>query len=192
MDQTWQGSTGVLLGADGPPLQAGGQPVAPVAEGIQELWRELAAAVPVRVSTTEEGLCGGGPDAPVRCWGFLRGTEGILVLANNTSASQELAVELRADPTRIQILRLRATGPAVTRQLKGVFRYTEEAQTRHQPAVYLKLEPGEMVALSLQMTVADWSWLRSVGKMAAREQATTGPPPAGGDKPWYERGRPGI
>jgi hypothetical protein len=192
LEQTWQGSTGVLLDADAR-LLAGpdGQPISPVYEGIQELWRELAGAVPINIPTGSDGLCGTGPDAPVRCWAFLRGSEGILFLANNTSAPVDVTAEIRAEPTSLQVLRLRATGPAVTREIQGAFRFSPEAEIRRQEAIYARLAPGEIVGLAVQMTNPDWSWLRSVGRMAPREQpqSQSGPPPAGGDQPWYERGR---
>jgi hypothetical protein len=192
LEQTWQGSTGVLLDAGGRPLAgAGGQAVSPVTEGIQELWRELAGAVPMLVPTGEDRVCGSSPDAPVHCWAFVRGAEGILFLANTSCAPVDVTAEIRAEPTRMQVLRLRATGPAVTRQIQDVFRFSPEAQTRHQQAVYLRLAPSEVVGLSVQLTGEDWSWLRSVGRMVSREVPATesGPEPAGGDKPWYERGR---
>jgi hypothetical protein len=58
----------------------------------------------------------------------------------------------------------------------------------------VRLAPGEIVGLSVQMTSEDWTWLREVGRMIPREQpeATSGPPPANGDKPWYERNRPSF
>jgi hypothetical protein len=187
LEQTWQGSTGVLLAADGHPLAD-----ASVTEGIQELWRELAGAVPILVTTENDGLCGSGLDAPVHCWGFVRGAEGMLFLANNTSDQVDVTAEIRAEPTRMQVLRLRPTGRAVTREIQDVFRFPDEAQSRRQQAVYVRLAPGEIVGLSVELTGEDWSWLRSVGRMIPREQEhpLSGPPPAEGDKPWYERNRP--
>jgi hypothetical protein len=164
-----------------------------VYEGVRELWGELAGAAPMLVPTASDGLCGSTPDAPVRCWAFVRGAEGIVFLANDTSTPQDVTVEIRAEPTRVQILRLRATGPAVEREIQGAFRFPPEAETRRQQAVYLRLAPGEVVGVSVQMTGEDWTWLRQVGKMIPRELpegTTSGPPPANGDKPWYERNRP--
>ncbi len=186
IDQTWQGSTGVIFGADGGLLaQADGKPRSPVYEAVQELWRELAAAAPINVPVGEDGLCATSPEAPVRCWAFLRGREGILFLANNTSAPQDLAVELRLDPVQMQVLRLRAFGPPVAREIQDLFRYSEEAKKRRQPAVYLRLAPGEVVGLSLRLAVSDWTWLRSVGRMAPRAEPLPGPPPPLGDRPAF-------
>ena len=191
LEQSWQGATGVLLDSFGRPLLGdGGQPRTPVYEGAQELWRELAGAAPMVVPTGEDGLCGSTPEAPVQCWAFLRGMEGILFLANNTSTPQEVAAEIRAEPTQMQVLRLRAEGPAVTREVQDVFRFSEEAKTRRQPAVYVRLAPGEIVGISLQTTAEDWGWLRSVSRMQPRLQPPPGPPPASGDQPWWERGKP--
>ncbi len=189
LEQSWQGSTGILLDSGARVLQAAEGQSAVVYEGVQQLWRELAGAVPMAVPTAEDGLCGNAPDSPVRCWAFLRKAEGILFLANNTSAPQEVLAEIRAEPFQMQVLRLRAEGPAVTREIQNVFRFTEEAQTRHQPAVYLRLAPGEIVGVSLHIAGEDWTWLRSVGKLVPREQALPGPPPASGGQLWYERGR---
>ncbi len=190
LDQTWQGSTGVLLDAQARLLlEADGRPRPVVYEAVQELWRELAGAVPMALPSSGDGLCGTGPEAPVRCWAFLRGSEGILFLANHTSVPQDVAAELRGEATQMQVLRLRAEGPAVTRQIQDVFRFSEEARARRQPAVYLRLAPAEVVGLALQLTSADWTWLRSVEKMKPREQPATGPKPASGDQPWLERGK---
>jgi hypothetical protein len=186
IDQTWQGSTGVVFDADSGLLaEADGSPRSPVYEALQELWRELAGAGPMAVPVAGDGLCGTGSQAPVRCWAFLRGREGILLLANNTAATQEVAAELRTDPLQMQVLRLRAFGPPVTREIQDLFRYSEEAKQRRQPAIYLRLAPGEVVGLSLWLTTPDWSWLRSVGRMAPREESPAGPPPLPGDRPWW-------
>ena len=191
LEQAWQGSTGVLLSSDAQLLlDAQGKPRSPVYEGVQELWRELAGAAPMAVPTEDGGPCGSALDSPVRCWAFVRGTEGILFLANNTSATQEVAAEVRANPMQMQVLRLRAEGPAVERKIQDVFRFGEEARTRKQQGIYVRLAPGEIVGLSLQLAGEDWTWLRSVGRMAPRDQPTTGPPPASGGQPWWERGKP--
>ncbi len=193
LEQSWQGSTGVLLSAAGQPLlDEGGRPCEPVYAALQELWRELAGATPMVVPVAPDGLCGTAPGSPVRSWAFLRGREGLLFLANDTSIAQDVFAELRAEPSQLQVLRLRAEGPAVTREIQGVFRFSEEARARRQPAVYLQLAPGEIVGLALQVGTEDWAWLRSVGKMEPRAQKPSGPPPASGDQPWWERGRPGF
>jgi hypothetical protein len=195
VEECWQGATGLVLDPRPGGLlltTAEGQPRVAVAEGLRELWRELAGATPLLVPSDEGGLCGTSVDSPVRVWSFLRGQEGLVVLANNTALSQEILVEPRVNPTQLQVLRLSAWGAPVVRQMQGVFRFTEEARTRHQAAIYTRLAPGEMVALSLWLDVpADPSWLRSVTRMIPREVLSpASPPPASGDQPWMERGKP--
>lgn len=156
LEGTWQGSTGAVMP---PPL-----PDSPEARAIAELWRELAGALPLYLPPTEDDTVKHTLDAPVTYWPFLRGKEGIVFLANNSSAPQDLALEVRGEPVQLQVLRLSAFGEPVTRWIQDLFRFSEEAQKRHQQGIYLKLAPGEIVGIALTIPGATPGWLRSVGK----------------------------
>jgi hypothetical protein len=154
LEATWQGSTGTVVD-DQTPVSS---------QYVGELWRELAGAQPVYLTPTEDGSCSRAPDAPVSYWPFLRGDEGIVFMANNTSAPQDLAVEVRGAPVQLQVLRISAFGAPVTRQIEGIFRFGQEAQHRHVQTIYLRLAPGEIVGLAVTLHGADLGWLRSIGR----------------------------
>ena len=166
LEATWQGGTGTVLNL-GAELEGEGTPREPEFLMVRELWRELAGAGPLYGPTLEDGSCSHSPEAPVTYWSFLRGNEGIVFLANNSSTPQELAAEVRGEPVQMQVLRLNAFGEPVTRQIQDVFRFSEEANERRQQAIYLRLAPGEMVGIALLIRGVGPGWLRSLGRRPA-------------------------
>ena len=162
----YRGSTGVMVRAqakgDGIGLvKETGEAVGPMCEAMRELSRELAGAVPVAAFASKAGFSGV-RDAPVVYKSFLRDREGIIVMWNNTGVPQDVAVEVRSEPLAGTLLKLSYTGEFVQRKSDGMFNYSQDAVDRRQRAVYVTLNPLQVVCLSLSLSDPHAGWLSAI------------------------------
>jgi len=165
----YQGSTGLALFArpeDAPEgedafclLDSNGEPRPGVAEVFTELSRELAGTVPVTALVQTEEI-GFGDNAEIGFRPFMRRDEGIVALYNNTSGSADLLVEVRTIPLDLHTLTIGAAG--VRRDYSPTHRFSEEAHAMGRPVIPVKLEPGEVTVLSMQMASIHAAWLAGI------------------------------
>lgn len=143
-------------------LHADGTPNAPLMQVYGELCRELASAHPL---APPEGtaLAAYEPGRPVTYRPFIRGDEGILALWNNTAQRQEVAVDVRSRPLQVRTLRISYPGELCVREFDGAFEWDALARRWGHPAVYLQVEPLQVVVMSLKLRGAHNAWLREVG-----------------------------
>jgi len=178
-----QGCTAATFPADlVDPVQENPLP-SPVLMALQELTRELAGTVPLRGLADKEGFSGR-IDEPIIYRSFMRKNEGILFMWNNTSQPIDVAVVLRALPLQMHLLRLSYSERFVERRFQGLFSLSDEARTNHQQAVYVRVQPLEIVSLSFNFKNPHAGWL---GQLAPRPPVKNyGPhwPEHGGDRPW--------
>ncbi len=162
--------------ADSPPLLA----------MIRELTRELAGTVPLRGLAGKEGFSGRIGE-PITYRSFMRKSEGILFMWNNTSMPIDVAVVLQALPLQMHLLRLSYSEQFVERSFQGLFSLSDEARTNHQQAVYVRVRPLEIVGLSFNFKNPHAGWL---GQLAPRPPVKEdyGPHwPERGGQPWMSR-----
>ena len=163
----YRGSTGVMVHAQARGeagvglIQENGEASGPMCEAVRELSRELSGAVPVAAFASKPGFSGV-RDAPVVYKSFLRDREGIVVLWNNTSVPQDVAVEVRSEPLAGTLLRLSYTGEFIQRKSDGMFNYSQDAVDRRQRAVYVTLNPLQVVCLSLSLSDPHAGWLSAI------------------------------
>jgi len=131
----------------------------PVTQVLAELTRELAAARPAVVLKQTEHI-GLHPRAAIGFRPFLRGSEALLALWNNTGATVQLAIELHCLPLDLHLLEIGVGG--IRRHYTGVFRFSEEAQRLGRPVIFVELEPAEMNLLSMQLSNGHAGWLAGV------------------------------
>ena len=133
----------------------------PVPAVMRELGRELAAAVPV-ATRSEDPKISGAADAQVVYRPFLREGEGIVVLWNNTGTSRDLTLEFNSQPAVAYSLRFAYSGPFVERTWQPIFKFSDEAFQRGQPAIYFRLDPLEVRVFSFRLLDPHPAWLRAV------------------------------
>ncbi len=160
----------------------------PIFIALQELSRELAGAVPLACLADTPGISGR-QDCPVVYRVFRRGDEGILFMWNNTSAPLDVAVQLHCIPRQLHVVRLSYWGDFVTRQFQGLFSFSEEAQQNKQSAVYVRVEPLQIVGLTFNLKGTHSGWLRRIAPRPPVQprRGPRGPKPHE-DVPWW-RGR---
>lgn len=161
------GATAVTIPASAAPgdislVGADGRPNATLLEVYGELARELAG---VRSLTPpgDTDVAGYLSDKPVTFRHFMRGDEGIIALWNNTQAPQSVAVDVRCRPVQLRLLRISYPGEPWQREFVSDFQWDALARHWGQPAVYLDLQPLQVVILSLKLRGAHQGWLREVG-----------------------------
>lgn len=165
----WQGTTGLGLYArpeDCPPgaqawslLDEAGAPRPVVAEVFATLGRELASALPVQILQQHDRV-GLSPTADIGYRPFLQGDQGVVAIWNNTGDTADLFVELRATP--LDQLTIEIGPGGMTRAYSPIFRFCQEAHDLGRPFVPVKLAPGHMMVLSLQLMSPYVAWLDSV------------------------------
>ncbi len=161
-DAVYQGATAVLVDAgqfDAPDLHA--DQADPVAQAFTGIAAELAAASPVMALEPTETMSPR-PDATVTYKLFLRGNEGIAVMWNNTHAPVEVAVGLRSQPVTARLVRLAYYGDFLRDELQSIFRFSQKAREKQQPAIYLRLDPLDITVLSMRLVDPHIGWLRGV------------------------------
>jgi hypothetical protein len=147
-------------------LGVDGKPQAEVQRVFGELARELAGATPL-LPPAETPAAGYLPGKPVAFRPFVRGDEGIIALWNNSQQRQSLAVEVRSMPVQSRLLRISWPGELIQREYVPSFAWDALAQKYRQPAVYVDVEPLQVVILSLKLRAASAQWLREVGPRPA-------------------------
>ncbi len=155
----------------------------PVYAAIRELTRELAGAVPLRGLAGTEGFSGRS-DEPIVYRSFLRESEGIVFMWNNSSTPRDVAVVLQALPIQMHILRLAYSGEFATRQFQGLFAFSKKARENHQQAVYVRVRPLEIVGLSLNLKNPHAAWLGQLVPRPAVKRDSGPTWPKRRDNPW--------
>jgi len=180
VDYCYQGATGVTVfarpqdmvaayGANEPPalpislLDDNEQPRSEICAVYRELACELAAAVPLVASQEGDGF-GVGDGAPLTYKPFLRGNDGIVVMWNNSGRWLDVAVETRCKPVQMQALRISYDGELIQRRFMGMFHWSNEAKKNHQPAVYLRVAPLQIVVLTLKLDGGHNTWLKRIDR----------------------------
>ncbi len=125
-----------------------------------EVMRELSSATPV-VSPSESPFASVSSGAQVAYKPFIRGTEGTLVVSNNSRRILTLQTEVRAEPLLANILRF-APGVAPVRTCEVPFHFSDDAYALGRPLVFVRLLPGETALLSIRLVDPSASWLRLV------------------------------
>ena len=159
-----QGAAGVAIAMATEDLIApgdSGSGAPPLDVALQQLTRELAAAVPLPNLADSEGFSGW-QGCPVSYRVFQRADEGIVFMWNDTSAPVDVAVLLRCIPLQLHVIRLSYWGDFLTRRFQGLFSFSEEAERNRQSAVYVQVRPLEIVGLTFNLKAAHAGWLRQV------------------------------
>ncbi len=161
------GANAVTVPAVAPPaggvgLLAADKPTSPLLEVYGELTRELAGVRSLSPPQDTE-VASYGPGKPVSYRHFLRGDEGIIVLWNNSATVQSVAVDVRCPPTQLRLLRLSYPGQLIVREYTSVFEWDLLARHWGQPAVYVELQPLQVVVAAMKLRGAVGTWLREVG-----------------------------
>lgn len=151
-----------LLGPDGAPNE-------PVVTMLDELARELAGATPLS-PPVGTAIAAYEPGRPVVLRSFIRGDEGIVVLWNNTRERQPVAVDVRARPVQVRILRISYPGEPCQREFDGSFAWDALARKWGLPAVFVDVEPLQTVVVSLKLRNPDNTWLREVGPQPPKDE----------------------
>jgi len=127
-----------------------------------ELTRELAGVRSLAPPAASE-VAGYEPGKPITFRHFLRGNEGIIAMWNNSQEAQDVAVDVRARPLQLRLLRLSHPGELCQREYVASFEWDALARHWGHPAVYVTLKPLQIVVLSLNLRGATKTWLREVG-----------------------------
>ena len=143
-------------------LDQNGKPSKPLFEVYGELVRELAG-VRALSPPPDTSVAGYLPGRPVTYRHFLRGDEGIIALWNNSPQRRDVAVDVRRPPMQLRLLRISYPGDLCQREYVARFKWDNLALHYGQPAVYIALQPLQVVILSLRLKGAHRQWLREVG-----------------------------
>jgi hypothetical protein len=181
---TYGGATGVtfreaageisLLRADGS-LSATGI-------AVKELSRELAGAAPIARSW--KGLTGALGE-PIVVLPFARGSEGILVLWNNTSVARPITLTMGAIPYSQHTVTISGDGTFVSRTFDPHFRFAKQALQVKRQDVYLKVAPLQVMVVRFRLEIWTPNWVGSVTfTPQERAPASSGVPD---DRPWWQK-----
>ena len=143
-----------------------GETNAPLLSAYGELARELAG-VRSLVPPPDTDFAGYLPGKAITYRPFLRGDEGVIALWNNSDRVQEVAVEVRLRPMQVRLLRLSYPGELVQREYTSEFDWDATARFQHQSAIYVALQPLQVVVLTMKLKGAHAQWLREVGPKPA-------------------------
>lgn len=146
-------------------LSPDGKPNEALLQVYGELTRELAG-VRALAPLVDTEVAGYRPGKPVSFRPFLRGDEGIVALWNNTQAAVGVSVEVRIRPQQLRLLRISYPGELCQREYISEFEWDKTARHWRHPAVYLDLQPLQVVILSLKFTGVHEGWLSQVGPKA--------------------------
>ncbi|NSW54468.1 MAG: hypothetical protein HPY44_00525 [Armatimonadetes bacterium] len=136
---------------------------------VDELARELAGAIPLSPPMSS-AVAAYEPGRPVVLRSFIRGDEGIVVLWNNTRERQSVAVDVRARPVQVRLLRISYPGELCQREFDGSFTWDALARRWGLPAVFVDVEPLQTVVVSLKLRNPDNTWLREVGPQPPKDE----------------------
>jgi hypothetical protein len=163
-------------------LTADGQLRPIVAQTFAELTRELAGALPSVVLKATEQISPH-PRAAIVMQPFLRGSEAVLALCNNTGAEVKLAIEVRCLPLDLHLLEIGVGG--VRRHYTGLFRFSEDARRLGRPTIFVTLQPAQVQVLSMHLSDAHTAWLAGVElKPPIPREEKPRESPFFGDRPW--------
>ncbi len=182
---TYGGATGVtfreaaagdisLLRADGALSAAG--------IAVKELSRELAGAAPIARSW--KGLTGVLGE-PIVILPFVRESEGILVLWNNTSVARSITLTMGAIPYSQSTVTISGDGTFVSRTFDPHFRFVKEALQVKRQDVYLKVAPLQVMVVRFRLEIWTPNWLASV-TFTPQPQAPASPG-VPDDRPWWQK-----
>lgn len=152
---------------------------------VQELSRELAGARAIAASWDTKDVPGRIGE-PIVVLPFLRDTEAILVVWNNTSVARHVTLAVRDVPYTEHVLTIAHDGPFVSRTYQAPFRFAKEAVKANVREVYLRSAPLQVTVMRYRFRVALPTWLRSV-EFTPKSKLQPSRAPVHDDRPWWKK-----
>jgi len=152
---------------------------------VKELGRELAGARAIARSWEAKDIPGRIGEGIV-VLPFLRDSEAILVIWNNTSVAHPLTLVLRDVPYSEHRLAISHGDPFVARAYQDHFRFSDEAVKANAREVYIRLSPLQVMVVRYRFRVALPTWLASV-EFTPKSKMKSGGPPEHDDRPWWKK-----
>ncbi len=152
---------------------------------VKELSRDLAGARAIAASWGTKDVPGR-PGEPIVVLPFLRDTEAILVIWNNTSVARHLTLTLRDVPYTEHTLTISHDDPFVWRTYQAPFRFSKEAVKANAREVYVRSAPLQVLVMRYRFRVALPTWLGSI-EFTPKSKLTPSRSPRHDDRPWWKK-----